>query len=222
MHLPPLTVRLLWACLASLVLTLTPPALQVALRLWPLDFAAAGAGLAWLGHFRPWQLVTHLVYNSLGGLIFIALTLLYFGAQLEDSWGTRRYGLFLIACAATATLAQLGVGSAALALGLTQEYSSAGASSVAYGILFVLAWLVPRQLVRLWLPPVEVRMRTLVIVMCVVAFVFGVQAEGLWAQSGFLGGMLGAWLHVRYWRGEPPFRRRKKPPAKRPPHLRVV
>src|SRR5688572_33349419 len=101
MRLEPLTVKLLWATLASLVLSLLPGTIQQQLVLWPLDLGASDGGdwLAVLGNFRPWQLATHLVINGIWDLLFIALTLYYFGGQLEGMWGERRYGLFLIASA---------------------------------------------------------------------------------------------------------------------------
>jgi membrane associated rhomboid family serine protease len=220
----PLTIKLLWATLGCLVLTLLPDPVVVRMVLWPLDLRAAAGGdwMAALGNFMPWQLATHLLVDSFWGLLFVALTLYYFGGQLESMWGTRRYGLFLLACAAGAALIQLAVSSAVLALGWHGEQGAAGSSGVMYGILFALAYIAPYSQVRLLLPPVTMQMRTLVIVFAVVAFVSGVKAQGVWAQFGFLGGMLSAWLHIRYWRGLPPFRRRPPPPTKKKSHLRVV
>jgi membrane associated rhomboid family serine protease len=216
----PLTTKLLWATLACLVLTLLPAPVRNELVLWPLDFTAAGPALEVLGKFRPWQLATHLVVDDFGGLLFIALTLFYFGAQLESMWGQRRYGLFLVTCALGAALIQLAVSSAAYAFGVGDYHPQSGSSGAMYAILFALAYIAPYSEVRLWLPPVTMTMRTLVIVFVVIAFVFGVQGEGWLAQLGWLGGMGIAWLHIRYWRGLPPFRR--KPPTKKKPHLRAV
>jgi membrane associated rhomboid family serine protease len=220
----PLTTKLLWATLASLVISLLPiPQVQAWLAMWPLDFRAdaSQSPLAVLGAFMPWQIVTHLLVNpSLWGLVFIALTLYQFGGQLEAMWGTRRYALFLVACALGSAVIQLAVSSAVYAAGLSGYAPAMGASGVMYAILFALAYIAPYSPVRLLFPPVEMQMRTLVIVFAVIAFVLGVREQGVWSQFGFLGGMLVAWLHIRYWRNEPPFRRR--PPAKKKPHLRSV
>lgn len=218
----PLTTKLLWATLACLVLSLLPQAVKDQLVLWPLDFNAAGPALEVLGKFRPWQLVTHLVVDNFGGLLFIALTLYYFGGQLESMWGERRYGLFLLACALGAAVIQLAVSSAAYAFGIGDYHPQSGAGGAMYAILFALAYIAPYSQVRLWLPPVTMTMRTLVIVFAVIAFVFGVQEEGWLAQAGWLGGMGVAWLHIRYWRGLPPFRRKPGPPSKKKSHLRAV
>jgi membrane associated rhomboid family serine protease len=220
----PLTIKLLWATLGCLVLTLLPAELMAHLVLWPLDLGAAGGAdkLAVLGNFMPWQLATHLLVDSVWGLVFVALTLYYFGGQLESMWGTRRYGLFLLACAAGAAVIQLVVSSAAWALGANGNQAATGSAGVMYGILFALAYIAPFSQVRLLIPPVTLQMRTLVIVFAVIAFVSGVKAQGVWVQFGFLGGMLSAWLHIRFWRGLPPFRRRPPPPSKKKSHLRVV
>ena len=221
----PLTIKLMWATLASLAISVLPiPQLQAWLAMWPLNVRAAGTGapLDVLGAFMPWQLATHLLVNpSIWGLIFIALTLYQFGGQLEAMWGARRYGLFLLACALGSAVIQLAVSTAAFAAGLTTYAPTAGASGVMYAILFALAYIAPYSPVRLLFPPIEMQMRTLTIVFAVIAFVFGVRDQGIWSQFGFLGGMLIAWLHIKYWRGEPPFRRRP-PVKKKPTHLRSV
>ncbi|MFT3807524.1 rhomboid family intramembrane serine protease [Arenimonas sp.] len=218
----PLTVKLLWATLASLVLSLLPQGLVVQLVLWPLNISGVEFG-GWMqltGNFRPWQLFTHLMINSIWDLIFVALTLLYFGGQLESMWGTRRYGWFLGTCAIGAALLQWLVSTLVFWAGLAPYQPSAGASGLMYAILFALAYLAPYSPVRLLIPPVTMQMRTLAIVFAVIAFVFGVRGQGIWAQFGFLGGMLIAWLHIRYWRGDPPFGRKK--PKKPPPKFRIV
>ena len=60
----PLTIKLLWATLACLVLSLLPAPIRAQLVLWPLDFTAAGGALAVLGNFRPWQLATHVLVKD--------------------------------------------------------------------------------------------------------------------------------------------------------------
>lgn len=215
--MPRLTLKLLWATLASLLLIALPGAFLERLMLWPLPLGA-GAALGALGSFMPWQLATHLLVNDVFGLIFIALTVYYFGAMLESAWGARRYGLFLLACAAGSTGLQFVVSTLAFAAGVGGYLPTHGADGVMYGVLFACAYLWPRQEVMLMLPPVPVRMQTLVVVLCVIKFWFGLWGEGLFAQAGFLGGLGAAWLHIRYWRGQPPFGRKRKPP----PKFRVV
>lgn len=212
--MPRLTVKLLWATFASLLLSALPQNLQLQLMLWPIP-VSADAGMGLLGRFMPWQLVTHLLINpGLFNLLFIGLTIYYFGAMLESAWGVRRYGLFLLACAATSTLLQLLVSTLAFAAGIGPYLPTSGADGVMYGILFACAYLWPRQEVMLMIPPIPVRMRTLVLVLCVIKFWFGIWGGGVFSQFGFLGGLGAAWLHIRYWRGLPPFSKKKPPPPK--------
>lgn len=215
--MPRLTTRLLWATFASLLLIPLPGAVLTQLVLWPIPVGASET-MGWLGQFMPWQLVSHLFVNGIFGLLFIGLTLYYFGTMLESAWGARRYGLFLLACAVGSTLLQLLVSTLAFAAGIAGYAPTAGADGVMYGLLFACAFLWPNQQVMLMLPPVAVRMQTLVLVMCVVKFWFGLWDEGLVRQFGFLGGLAAAWLHIRYWRGQPPFGKKRKPP----PKFRVV
>jgi membrane associated rhomboid family serine protease len=222
MHLEPLTLRLLWATLGCLVLWLLPDAIQQQMVLYPLALNASDAGgwMAVLGQFRPWQVATHLLINGAGELVLMALTFYFFGNMLEGMWGARRYGLFLLTCAIGAALVQLAVSTATFAFGITPGTPIAGAAGPMYAILFALAYIVPYQEVRLILPPVRMTMRTMAIVFIVIAFVLGVKGQGWFAQFGFLSGMGLAWLHIRYWRGLPPFRR--KPPKQKKRHLHSV
>jgi membrane associated rhomboid family serine protease len=212
--MPRLTVKLLWATLASLLLSALPGNYLQQLILWPIP-AGVDAAMGMLGQFRPWQLVTHLLVNpGLLNLLFVGLTIYYFGVMLESAWGARRYGLFLLACAVGSTLLQFAVSTAAFAAGVGPYAPTSGADGVMYGILFACTYLWPRQEVMLMIPPIPVRMQTLVIVLCLIKFWFGLWGGGMLSQFGFLGGLAAAWLHIRYWRGQPPFSKKKPPPPK--------
>lgn len=212
MYLPPLTKKLLWVVAAMLFLPLLlPQAIALQLMLWPLG--SDGSELANQIGFAPWQLLTHVLLDTTPGhLIFIALTIVFFGSQLEALWGERRYGLFLLTCAAGGGVFQLLVMSIGLRYGVIPYLPSAGASAVLFGILFACAYLNPHQRVMLLIPPIPMKMWVLVAVICGIELAFGVFASrnGL-AHLGFLGGMLAAWLHIRYWRGQSPFKPRRPP-----------
>ncbi len=225
--IPPLTRKLLWAVLGSFVVSMLPSAVIAHLVLWPLaglPGIGPSEGGDFLGNFMPWQWLTHLAVNSIWGLLFAAATLYFFGGQmLERWWGQRRYGLFLLACAAGATLTQWIVSSLALAAGMTANVPSSGMGGTLFGLYFACAYIAPNQEVRLLLPPIPVKILTLVIVMGVISFVSGAHDQGIFSQGGFVGGIAAAWLHIRYWRGEPPFRRNgPKPPTKPKRHLHSV
>jgi membrane associated rhomboid family serine protease len=225
--IPPLTMKLLWVTFGCLILLALPLAIQLRLMMWPLALMDGASGGV-LGNFMPWQLVTHPFISSGGQLLMLAMTLYFFGGQmLESSWSRRRYGLFLLACIAVPAVLQLVLTTLVFKLGLTAYSPVSGASGVIYGILFACAYLYPDMRVMLILPPVPMRMKTMVIIFTIIALIAGMLGNRGIGEFVFLGGgMLAAWLHIRYWRGEPPFgRKRPKPPAQKKsnkPNLRIV
>jgi membrane associated rhomboid family serine protease len=101
-------------------------------------------------------------------------------------------------------------------------FPTVGASGFVYGILLAWAVMYPHERVFMILPPVEVSVRTMVMIFGGLALFLGVSgtAQGV-AHFAHLGGMLFGWLLLRYWQGKPPFGKRKPPPPKRP-NLRSV
>jgi len=65
-------------------------------------------------------------------------------------------------------------------------------------------------MVSLMFPPVEITTRTYAIVFGVLEFWLGLRAQDLVAHFAHLGGMLGAFLIIQYWRGRPPFKGRRR------------
>jgi len=60
-------------------------------------------------------------------------------------------------------------------------------------------------------PPIPMKARTLVIVYGVISLLLGVtETQSGVAHFAHLGGMLFGWLMIRYWRGQPPFNRRRR------------
>jgi membrane associated rhomboid family serine protease len=227
--IPPLTLKLLWAVVALILLPIVlPDSVLVQMLMWPLDPSMMGGAESATPApyaFMPWQLLTHMLINpGVGGILFVALTVYFFGRQLEETWGERRYGLFLLTVAGVGAVVQLLVLTIAVEVGITPYHPVAGASAVMYGTLFAVAYLNPHQRVMLIIPPIPMKMWVMCAVFTGMEMLFGVfgSGNGL-AHLGFLGGILGAWLHIRYWRGLPPFRPRgPKPPAPRKSHLRSV
>jgi membrane associated rhomboid family serine protease len=204
--IPPVTKVLLWAIgIIFLLQQLKPDFATYYFALWPLgDFFD---GTQMVSPFQPWQLVTYaFLHGNFIHLLFNALMLVQFGPRLELTLGTKRYSWFLATCTIGAAVCQLGVGTWMHANGY-QVGPTLGASGFVYGVLLAWAVFYPHDRVMMILPPIPMSVRTMVMV-------FG-------GIELFLGGMLSAWLHIRYWRGLPPFRRRP-PPTKKKSHLRVV
>lgn len=186
------------------------------LMLWPLDVGVAQPLAAMPSSFLPWQLLSYgFLHGSLAHLLFNMLALVMFGAQLEFTWGDRRFLAYYLTCVLGAGLIQLVVATWAVSGG-GSAYPTVGASGGVFGLLLAYGMLFPHQRVMLLIPPIPMKARTLVVVFGVISLVLGVTgtAAGI-AHFAHLGGMLFGWLLIRYWRGQPPFRRKGGPPRMR-------
>ena len=214
-RLPPVTQALLIANTALFLLQLMLGQSTFApFMLWPLGgFDPFSPG----ENFQPWQLLTYgFLHASFGHLLFNMLAVYMFGAPLEYTWGERRYLTYYLVCVVGAGLCQLGVGSWAVASG-TDPYPTIGASGGVFGLLLAYGMLFPNHRVMLLFPPIPMKARTLVILYGLLALMLGFTGlqPGV-AHFAHLGGMLFGWLLIRYWRGQPPFGKRK------PPRPRIV
>ena len=189
-------------------------------ELWPLgDSMYDPNGVA--PSFMPWQLLTYGFMHdptSIFHLAFNMLALVMFGAQLEHTWGDRRFLTYYLVCVVGAGLCQLLVASIAVSEGQA-PYATVGASGGVFGLLLAYGMLFPNQRVMLLFPPIPMKARTLVILYGVFELSLGLTGlqPGV-AHFAHLGGMLFGWLLIRYWRGQPPFGGRSKPG----PRMRIV
>ncbi len=213
-NIPPITKALLIANVIVFLLQATiGDRVFAQFELWPLGMPEPYASHGM--RFMPWQLLTYgFMHGNLPHLMFNMLALLMFGAQLEMVWGQRRYLAYYLVCVVGAGLCQLLVASWMLDQG-AGIVRTVGASGGVFGLLLGYGLLFPNQRVMLLIPPVPMKARTLVIVYGVISLLFGVTGtqSGV-AHFAHLGGMIFGWLLIRYWRGQPPFGRRRGP---RPP-----
>ena len=167
------------------------------LALWPL---ASGA-------FLPFQVATYaFMHGGFGHLFFNMIGLWTFGAELERLWGPQRFMRFYAASVLSAAAAQLLV-----TWVLGSVYPTVGASGGLFGLLLAFGMLFPHRTVMLLIPPIPLKAKTLVMVYGGLELLLGVTGtqEGV-AHFAHLGGMVGGFLMIRYWRGQPPFRRRRR------------
>jgi membrane associated rhomboid family serine protease len=196
--MPPITQALLMINTVAFFLDyLSGGILGRYLALWPL---ASGA-------FLPFQVVTYaFMHGGFGHLFFNMIGLWTFGAELERLWGPQRFMRFYAASVLSAAAAQLLV-----TWLLGSIYPTVGASGGLFGLLLAFGMLFPHRTVMLLIPPIPLKAKTLVMVYGGLELLLGVTGtqEGV-AHFAHLGGMVGGFLMIRYWRGQPPFRRRRR------------
>ena len=191
--MPPMTRSLL---IANVVVFFLMPMLGSGFvenfALWPL-----GSGL-----FMPWQLLSYgFLHAGLTHLAFNMFGLWMFGAELERVWGQRRFAIFFAVSVLVAALAQLLV-----TAWIGSNAPTVGASGGLFGLLVGFAMVFPTRKVTPLIPPIPMPAPVFValyglieLTLCVTGSASGV------AHFAHLGGLLGGWLTIRYWRGQLPF-----------------
>lgn len=196
--MPPLTQALLIAnLLVFVLLQLLGPAVTGWLALWPVA----------TGLFAPWQLVSYaFVHANLTHLAFNMFGVWMFGSELERVWGSRRLGIVYAVSVLAAALAQLLV---TYALG--SQVPTVGASGGLFGLLVGFAMVFPQRKIIPLLPPIPMPAWLFVTLYGLIELTLGVtgSASGV-AHFAHLGGLLGGWLVIRYWRGQMPFGLRRR------------
>ena len=196
--MPPVTQALLIVnVLVFFVVQQLGPTIIVQFGLWP-----------WATElFRPWQVVSYaFLHGSLTHLAFNIFGLWMFGSELERVWGTRRMLQFYFASVLVAAAAQLIVTGV-----MGSQAPTVGASGGLFGLLIGFAMVFPRRKITPLIPPIPMRAPVFVGLYGAVELTLGVtgSASGV-AHFAHLGGLLGGWLMMRYWRGQAPFGRPRR------------
>jgi membrane associated rhomboid family serine protease len=199
--IPQLTKMLMLACTAVFCLQIFLP-----LTNWFALFPVAS------GNFMPWQVLTYaFLHGGMGHLFFNMLGLWMFGSELERLWGQKRYAQFLLAGVLAAALAQI------IVTALTgSRVPTVGASGALFALLLAFGMLFPNRIIMPLFPPIPMKARTFVLVFGGIELLLGSGlldalmgfGGGNVAHFAHLGGMVGGFLMIRYWRGHPPFGRR--------------
>ncbi len=193
--LGPLTKSLILACVGMFCLQLLlPPALERWLALWPLSS----------GWLLPWQVVTYgFLHGDFWHLALNMLGLWMFGSELERVWGPRRYVHFLLASLLAAALVQI-----IWSMVTGSVAPTVGASGALFGLLLAYGMTFPNRMVMLIIPPIPIKAKYFVWIYAAVELYFGFQGRDGIAHFAHLGGMVGGWLMIMFWRGRGPFSRR--------------
>ncbi|MGH9712773.1 MAG: rhomboid family intramembrane serine protease [Candidatus Acidiferrales bacterium] len=170
----------------------------VAQRFWLYWFGlvpyAATMGL------RVWQPFTYIFLHS--GFLHIFFNLLYlamFGADLERTWGSRRFYSYFFICGVGAGLINVAVKLLLDPHGHgTAWIPTIGASGAIYGVLLAVAVIMPHRQVWLFPLPVTVSMWIFVSIMGAIEFFGTIGATGdNVSHICHLGGMLVGYLYLR-------------------------
>jgi rhomboid family protein len=195
--LPPATRWLLLANIAFYFVDETSGrTLTAYFALWPWGTTGAFS-------FQPWQIVTYSFLHGGPGHLFVNMFALYmFGGELERLWGQRRFLQLYFASVVAAAASQLLFSSLAGA----PPYPTVGASGGIFGLLLAYAMYFPHRTIVLLIPPIPMPAWLFVTLYGLLELYLGITGtqEGV-AHVAHLGGMLGAWLMIRYWRGRLPF-----------------
>jgi len=192
--MPPVTTALIVANVAVFLLQGLAPQIVVPFALWPLATSSMTIGAS----FAPWQLVTYaFLHGSVLHLAFNMFALYMFGGAIERVFGARRYLVFYFVSVLSAAITQLIVAMFAGAV-----YPTIGASGGVFGLLLAYAIYFPRNRVMLLFPPIPMPARMFVAIYAVLELFLGVTgSQAGVAHFAHLGGMVGGYLLLRFWRG---------------------
>jgi len=165
---------------------LLPPTFEMLLALWPLQ-----SGLFW-----PWQVVTYsLLHGDMLHLFFNMLGLWMFGSEIERLWGTKRYIQFLLASVLSAAAVQL------LWTSLSGSRApTVGLSGALFGLLLAFGMMFPNRTIMPLFPPIPMKAKVFVAIFGAIELLMGLFGPSGVAHFAHLGGMLGGFLMIRYWR----------------------
>ena len=194
--LPPVTKAFMLACVAVFcVQFLAGPWVEGLFALWPLAS----------GNFMPWQVLSYaFLHGSFTHLFFNMLGLWMFGGELERLWGTRRFAQFLVAGALAAAAVQI-----VFTLLIGSRVPTVGASGSLFALLLGFGMLFPNRIIMPLFPPIPMKAKVFVAVFGGLELLFGLTGGSGIAHFAHLGGMLGGFLMIRFWRGKAPFSRRR-------------
>jgi membrane associated rhomboid family serine protease len=198
MRIPPVTFALIVATSVAYIVQLAGGlSFVLAFALWPLGTAPdLGPDVA-AGSFQAWQLISYSFLHGSFTHLFLNMFALYmFGSELERLFGPRRYLTYWFVAVIAAGVTQLVVSAST-----GTYYPTVGASGGVFGLLLAYGINFPRRVIVLLIPPIPMPAWLFVIVYAGIELYLGVTGtQAGVAHFAHLGGMLGGWLMLRYWR----------------------
>ena len=157
-------------------------------------------------YFQPYQIISHMfMHGSLEHLFFNMFALYMFGPPLEMAWGPKKFLFYYLASGMAAFLLHLFVAYLELQYGLVEPYNinipMLGASGAIFGLLAGFGMLFPNSVIHLLIPPIPIKAKYFVLLYAGLELFLGLgRFGGGVAHFAHLGGALGGFLLILYWR----------------------
>ncbi len=211
--LPPVTRALLIANIAIYILQqFFAPSMMIWGALWPVGPAhlagydvATGAPV--MVGFHVWQVVTYaFMHGSITHIAFNMFALWMFGGPIEHLLGARHYTFYYFFCAIVAALAHLAV----VHWFTGGFYPTIGASGAIFGLLLAFGVMYPHVKMFLIFFPIPMPAWVFVIGYILLELFLGITGtQAGVAHFAHLGGAVGGYVLLQYWRGRLPVKPRR-------------
>ncbi|MBK8552512.1 MAG: rhomboid family intramembrane serine protease [Ignavibacteria bacterium] len=150
--------------------------------------------------FYPWQLITYMfLHGDFFHLFFNMLMLWMFGAELENTWGQKRFLTYYFVCGIGAGLCNLLIAPMFGPVGPT-----VGASGSIYGILVAFGYLFPnREIYVYFLIPVKAKYLVIIFMIIELFSAGGGRNDGIAHFAHLGGGIIGFIYLLIMYKGSP-------------------
>ncbi len=149
--------------------------------------------------FEPYQLFTYMfAHGGFGHLFFNMLSLAFTAPILENYWGQNRFLLFYLFTGIGAGVFNMGIDY--FVFGGETMSTMLGASGAVYGVLMGFGMMFPNMEIMLLIPPIPIKAKYLVFVLGGISFLL--DRSGGVAHFAHLGGIVFAFVLIRYWRSQ--------------------
>ncbi len=147
--------------------------------------------------FKLYQVVTYMfMHANLNHLFFNMFSLWMFGRTLEQVMGQKKFLTYYMVCGISAGLIQLAVSAATHDLAPT-----VGASGSVFGLLLAFGVMFPNTVIMLLIPPIPIKAKWFVMIYGVIELFLGVSGRQIGvAHFAHLGGMIGGYILLMYWK----------------------
>ncbi|MBC8144866.1 MAG: rhomboid family intramembrane serine protease [bacterium] len=139
------------------------------------------------GNWYPWQYVSYLfVHAGFGHIFFNMLALWMFGMELEQTWGSKRFLVFYLACGIGAGLIH-----SIMTMMMGNEAPTVGASGAIMGVMVAFAMLYPDRIIYVqFFLPLKAKYAVMLFIGIDLFFGFGAVGGDNVARFAHLGGAL--------------------------------